>query len=175
MSNLIKSASDQEAIILDFFAGSGTTGHSVLDLDNTDGGIRTFILCQLNENLDEALKGTKDNNSREIIEKQIALCDQYKRPHELSEITAERLRRVMTGKTFDGSSDFGWAKKNKPYGGNLDVYEIASVANFESTNGKTAFDVIDETLYGQKHFDHLSDKVKWVCENFSNTQKQMEE
>ena len=175
VSNLIKSASDQEAIILDFFAGSGTTGHSVLDLDNTDGGIRTFILCQLNENLDKALKGTKDNNSREIIEKQIALCDQYKRPHELSEITAERLRRVMTGKTFDGSSDFGWAKKNKPYGGNLDVYEIASVANFESTKGKTAFDVIDETLYGQKHFDHLSDKVKWVCENFSNTQKQMEE
>lgn len=163
---------NENAIILDFFAGSGTTGHAVLDLNEKDRGNRTFILCQLNENLDEALKSA---TQKDVIKNQIALCDRYGRPYELSEITAERLRRVMTGTTFDGLSNFEWAKKNKPYGGNLDVYEIGHVANFESTKGKTPFDVIDETLYGQKYFDHLSDKVKWVCENFSNTQKQMEE
>ena len=171
IANLLKSTMYSEPVVLDFFGGSGTTGQAVLEvcLENAQ-----FILCQLNENLDEALKSAT-NKDKDVIEKQISLCEKFGRPHELSEITAERLRRVMTGKTFDGSSNFEWAKKNKPYGGNLDVYEIGHVANFESTKGKTPFDVIDETLYGQKHFDHLSDKVKWVCENFSNTQKQMEE
>lgn len=39
----------KNAIILDFFAGSGTTGHAVLEL-NKDGGKRRFILCTNNEN-----------------------------------------------------------------------------------------------------------------------------
>ncbi len=39
----------EEAVILDFFAGSGTTGHAVLEL-NKDGGNRRFILCTNNEN-----------------------------------------------------------------------------------------------------------------------------
>lgn len=38
------------AIILDFFAGSGTTGHAVLKLNAQDGGTRQFILCTNNEN-----------------------------------------------------------------------------------------------------------------------------
>ena len=38
------------AKILDFFAGSGTTGHAVLKLNKKDGGSRQFILCTNNEN-----------------------------------------------------------------------------------------------------------------------------
>jgi len=38
------------AIVLDFFAGSGTTGHAVLQLNSEDGGNRQFILCTDNEN-----------------------------------------------------------------------------------------------------------------------------
>jgi adenine-specific DNA-methyltransferase len=37
--------SKKEAIILDFFAGSGTTGHAVLELNKRDSGKRQFILC----------------------------------------------------------------------------------------------------------------------------------
>ncbi len=37
------------AVILDFFAGSGTTGHAVLELNKEDGGNRRFILCTNNE------------------------------------------------------------------------------------------------------------------------------
>ncbi|OHD57344.1 MAG: hypothetical protein A2Y33_07625 [Spirochaetes bacterium GWF1_51_8] len=40
----------KNAIILDFFAGSGTTGHAVLELNKEDGGNRQFILCTNNEN-----------------------------------------------------------------------------------------------------------------------------
>lgn len=38
------------AIVLDFFAGSGTTGHAIFQLNQEDNGNRTFILCTNNEN-----------------------------------------------------------------------------------------------------------------------------
>lgn len=176
----------EKQIILDFFAGSATTGHAVLDLNRSEAkdsdlleeeipeGNRTFILCQLNENLDEALKSAI-GGAKTTIENQIALCDKIGRPHELSEITAERIRRVMLGSSLDGTKDLEWIKKNKPYGGNLDVYEIESVSNFEWTEGKTPFDVIDETLYGKEKFANIKEKIEWVCGNFDKTQKYLEQ
>ena len=44
------SCNKNNSIILDFFAGSGTTGHAVMSLNNEDGGNRQFILCTNNEN-----------------------------------------------------------------------------------------------------------------------------
>lgn len=43
-------ASSGTSIVLDFFAGSGTTGHAVMKLNAEDGGNRKFILCTNNEN-----------------------------------------------------------------------------------------------------------------------------
>lgn len=40
----------KDALVLDFFAGSGTTGHAVLEMNRRDGGERSFILCTNNEN-----------------------------------------------------------------------------------------------------------------------------
>ena len=40
----------KNAIVLDYFAGSGTTGHAVMILNKEDGGNRRFILCTNNEN-----------------------------------------------------------------------------------------------------------------------------
>ena len=41
---------DKSITVLDFFAGSGTTGHAVMKLNAEDGGNRKFILCTNNEN-----------------------------------------------------------------------------------------------------------------------------
>ena len=75
--NLIKYivglTSNSNAICLDFYAGSGTTGQAVLELNKEDNGKRKFILCNNNEN-------------------NIAYG-----------ITYERLKRVMTGKATDNS------------------------------------------------------------------------
>lgn len=71
ISNLLKSASDGESIVLDFFAGSGTTLHATLKLNAEDGGSRQCIMVQQNEG-----------------EKRI--CE---------EVTYERNRRVMQGYT----------------------------------------------------------------------------
>ena len=62
-----------DPIILDFFAGTGTTGHAVLKLNAEDGGHRKFILCTNNEN---------------------GICE---------EVTYQRLKTVITGKRADGS------------------------------------------------------------------------
>lgn len=63
----------KDAIILDFFAGSGTTGQAVLELNNEDGGYRKFILCTNNEN---------------------GICE---------DVTYQRLRTLITGMRPDGS------------------------------------------------------------------------
>lgn len=174
ITNLIKSTMKEESIVLDFFAGSGTTGHSVLELNKLNNDNQVFILCQMNENLDDALTTATDNAQKEIIQNQINLCNKIRRPHELSEIMVERMRRVMLGKSLNGNSNFPWIEDNEPYGGNLDVYEIADVANFESADVKTPFDVIDETLYGKEKFSTIKEKIDWVCQNFDNTQKNLE-
>jgi adenine-specific DNA-methyltransferase len=45
---------DPDAVILDFFAGSGSTGHAVMELNAADGGHRRYILVQLDEAVDHA-------------------------------------------------------------------------------------------------------------------------
>jgi len=50
LKNLINYHPNKDAIVLDFFAGSGSTGHAVLDINVEDGGKRKFILCTNNEN-----------------------------------------------------------------------------------------------------------------------------
>ena len=42
--------SNNNAVVLDYFAGSGTTGHAVMQLNKEDGGNRKYILCTNNEN-----------------------------------------------------------------------------------------------------------------------------
>lgn len=69
----------EEDIILDFFAGSGTTGHAVLKQNQDDGGNRKFIMVQLPEKLDEKSEGFKAG---------------YKT---ISDIAKERIRRVIKG------------------------------------------------------------------------------
>lgn len=51
--NLLKSVFSEDNIILDFFAGSGTTGDAVMQLNAEDNGKRKYILAQLDELIDE--------------------------------------------------------------------------------------------------------------------------
>lgn len=81
LNRIVHLALKDNEIILDFFAGSGTTGHSVMQLNAEDGGNRKFILCQIDEPIKEdkpAYKFCIDNNLPPII----------------SSITIERLKRA---------------------------------------------------------------------------------
>ena len=49
LKELVRATSHKDSIILDFFAGSGTTGHAVIYLNKEDGGNRKYILISNNE------------------------------------------------------------------------------------------------------------------------------
>lgn len=94
IKRLLEVGSNPDSIILDFFAGSGTTGHAVMQLNAEDGGNRKFILCQIDEPIKEdkpAYKFCKDNNLPPVI----------------SSITIERLKRAgeKIAKEIDEEND----------------------------------------------------------------------
>lgn len=76
---------DQNATIMDFFAGSGSSAHAVMDLNQADGGKRRYVLVQLPEALDP------DDKDQKVAAK---YCDQLGKPRSIGEITKERLRRA---------------------------------------------------------------------------------
>ena len=80
---LISTRTNKNSIILDFFAGTGTTGHAVLELNKGDNGNRKFILCSNNEDnngdgkimddicyprIKKVIKGYKKNGDGEKVE-----------------------------------------------------------------------------------------------------------
>jgi adenine-specific DNA-methyltransferase len=75
---LVSMVADKSALVLDSFAGSGTTAHAVLSLNKQDGGDRRFILVQVPHESEEQKREGK-NIARDI--------------------TAERVRRVAEGYT----------------------------------------------------------------------------
>ena len=76
IKRILQIASSKNSTVLDFFAGSGTTGHAVLELNKQDGGNRKFILCTNNENnicigvcyprLEKVIKGYKNSKGEKI-------------------------------------------------------------------------------------------------------------
>lgn len=59
MLELLKLCNDKDSLILDFFSGSATTAHAVMQLNSEDGGNRKFIMVQLPEKTDEKSEAFK--------------------------------------------------------------------------------------------------------------------
>ena len=59
IKEFIKQAADEDSTVLDFFSGSATTAHAVMQLNAEDGGHRKFIMVQLPEPCDEASEAYK--------------------------------------------------------------------------------------------------------------------
>lgn len=105
--DILKITSKENAVILDFFAGSGTTGHAVLELNNEDGGSRQFILCTNNENNNE-------NKHGGIAE---GVC-------------YPRIKKVITGYKDSVNNNVAGL------GGNLKYYKTVFVDNIKTDNDK---------------------------------------
>ena len=78
LKKCLKISSSSNDIILDFFSGSSTTAHAVIELNAKDNGNRKFIMVQLPELIDEK---SEVNNARYTT---------------IAEIGKERIRRVIT-------------------------------------------------------------------------------
>ena len=82
LKRIIHLSCGPDDIVLDSFAGSGTTGHAVLELNHEDGGDRRFILVQ-----------QRYDTKKDEVEK-VNICET---------ITRERVRRVIQGYPYQGT------------------------------------------------------------------------
>lgn len=85
LAQLIQTATSGNDLVLDFFAGSGTTAHAVMMQNRADGAARQCILVQMPEKLEE---DHKEQSATASFLKKIG------KPLNISEITKERLRRA---------------------------------------------------------------------------------
>lgn len=85
VAGLIEQGSEGDDIILDFFAGSGTSAHASMYQNAADGGNRRYIPVQLPEPLDPA-----DREQKTAAD----FCDKLGKSRTIAELTKERLRRA---------------------------------------------------------------------------------
>ncbi len=106
---ILELTTDKNSVVLDFMAGSGTTGHAVLEANNDDGGNRQFVLCTNNENnictevcyprVKKVMQGYK-NSKREKIERLGGNLKYYKTDFVGSEPT-HRNKKLLTDKSIE--------------------------------------------------------------------------
>lgn len=88
-------SNDKDAIIMDFFSGSGTTAHAVMKLNAEDGGNRKFIMVQLPEDLNEAISRPGiDSRLKSKIKETIDFLDSKEYDLTICSIGEERIRKA---------------------------------------------------------------------------------
>ncbi|WRD38372.1 site-specific DNA-methyltransferase [Helicobacter pylori] len=95
MAKIVEHATEKGDIILDFFAGSGTTAHAVMELNAQDKGNREFILVQIDEEIKE------DKSAYDFCKKELKSAKPV-----ISDITIERVKRAAQ-KIIESSKDSG--------------------------------------------------------------------
>ena len=145
LASKIKSFSLKNSLILDFFAGSGTTLHAVMQLNAEDGGKRTCILCTNNEN---------------------GICEN---------VTYERNKRVINGYTKpNGEAVEGLHNNNLRYYRTAFVGRSRSVQNMRRlVNLSTDMLCIKEDLYIEKKQFAGQKTYKGVFRFFDDGKRQM--
>lgn len=104
LQRIVEWACDKNGIVLDFFAGSGTTAHATMAVNGNDGGERKFIMVQLPE---------------QCSEDSVAFKAGYKT---ISDITKNRIRRASESFVDGNSPDIGFRVLKIDTSNMADVY-----------------------------------------------------
>jgi adenine-specific DNA-methyltransferase len=147
VQELIEQGADDGDIVLDFFAGSGTTGHATLCQNAIDAKSRRYIIVQLPEPLDPSNRDQKTASD---------FCKKLNKPSNIAELTKERLRRAsekIRAANPKTSMDAGF-RAYKLASSNIRAWEPVA-ADLENTllahaehlvPGRTEADVLTELL-----------------------------
>jgi adenine-specific DNA-methyltransferase len=132
--DLLDCTTSDNSIILDFFAGSGTTGHAVLELNKRDNGKRKFVLCTNNEG---------------------NICEQ---------VTYPRLQKIIKGYKFKGKDKTMLYEKKITLAQLKNIDEIMVEINKITADNKSRYDEIKKEfsnniikLYGVKNIQCRKD------------------
>jgi len=143
IQTLLQMSTRENDLVLDFFAGSGSTGHAVIKQNEIDGGSRRFVLVQLPEPAPEG-SFAKENGFETI-----------------AEITKERIRRVLN-QMVDGQNLFNVNHSN--IGGfrmfqlersNFAVWDANAIDGDESKLEHQLFAQVEHVLPGRTNQDIL--------------------
>lgn len=93
LKRIIDFTVEDNDIVLDFFAGSGTTAEAVMDLNLMKQLDLKFIMVQISEDLDESYK-TANDKAKKTIKNAIKFLDSIGKTHTIAEISKERIRRA---------------------------------------------------------------------------------
>jgi adenine-specific DNA-methyltransferase len=144
LTTLLQSCTRGNDIVLDFFAGSGTTAHALLNLNQQDGGKRNYILVQLPEPLDPTDKGQKTAAD---------FCDSIGKPRNIAEIMKERIRRVIKKLNDDKASAPDLDAKRKQDRG-FKIFQLAE-SNFKPWNAELPHEAGALEKQLDLHVDHI--------------------
>lgn len=121
ISRLFQYLENKECLILDFFSGSATTAHAVMQLNAKDGGNRKYIMVQLEEEIKAKI------NSKGIITKTEALifCEENNLPTNITSIGIKRIEKAAEKikKETNAEIDYGFK-----------IYSVKDVPNIITDN-----------------------------------------
>ena len=136
-SYLIQGSNDDD-IILDFFAGSATTAHAVMDLNREDGGNRRYICVQLPEPTDDKSEAYKAGYST------------------IAEISKERIRRVSSKIKAEADEQTDLLAEDKaPLDLGFRVFKLQK-SNFSVWDSTHTTDPTQIALQLEQHIDHIA-------------------
>jgi len=174
LKKFINSVFDKDITVLDFFAGSGSTGHAVWDLNKEDGGSRRFILCTNNEN----------NICEEVTFERLKRANEkygYGQSLEYLKLQHASINQIQNA---DKNKNFGYLKEliNLKYNSfevvedNEDFYVNENIAVLKSERKMEEF---FETYKNHENFAFLSsyktggyEKFKKLAKNMTDTKEE---
>lgn len=142
IKTLISTMLEEDFIVLDFFSGSATTAHAVMQLNAEDGGNRKFIMVQLPEPTDEKSEAYKAGykNICEIGKERIRRAGEKIKEENKDKENIENLDVGFKVLKLDTSNIRKW----QPDYDNLEQSLLEYVDNF--VEGRTEFDVVYEIM-----------------------------
>lgn len=98
IKRLIRYGAPYGGIVMDFFSGSGTTAQAVMEYSKDNNIELNYILIQLPEDIDKSYEKANPS-SKSTLKTAINLLEYMGKPHYLTEISKERIRRVINEMT----------------------------------------------------------------------------
>lgn len=93
IKRLIQYGAPSGGLVMDFFAGSGTTAQAAMEYASENGVNIKYIMVQLPEDLDRSSK-MASSSARKTLDNAIVFLDSLKKPHLITELSKQRIRRA---------------------------------------------------------------------------------
>lgn len=170
IARILDIATSDDSIILDFFAGSGTTGQAVLDYNKVKGGNRSFILCTDNSVSEKEKRAFLKQNNLSSVKDNFDLYQRYLNEHGIcSTITYKRLQKTIHGYSYKGEKRIVIFKKKLKVSDLAKMDSILDSANKLLKENESKYDSVklslDKGVVTVTGVDNISEYIEGIPAN----------